>query len=384
MANEFVLLIGNWDEKLPKFFSKMGYETCVESGETALPSILDKKHYDLIVLNSEVKDDLVHQIDFLRTDSRSQETPLVVITSSQDSIKEINSRNYTRISIVPEDFKLGALVSMIATELRLRKFDGKDIETASLADANLALRELTTHFQKELEDARKIQEALLPKKLPSSDKFEVSAYYQPLEEVGGDWYYVDEFEGKLRVIIADVTGHGLSAAFIGSMTKLAFTASKCAMPHDILREMNALIAPVMPDGSFITAFAATFDPETNILHYSRAGHPPAMLVNMQEGEVHQLKGDGFALGFFDESEYEALNIQMNSGDLFVCYTDALPESQNRDGKLYEYDRMSMVLKTSDSNRSSKEIIQAIIDDFYDFCDERLLKDDVTIVSLKCS
>ena len=383
MVEESLLLIGNWGEKLLKFLVKMDYKVTAESEETSLLNILDKKHYDLIVLNSDSQGDLVEQVDFLRSDSRSEETPLIIISDRREEVKEINSRNYQRIKIMPADYKAGVLVSSIATELRLRKFDGKDTDAASLSDANLALRELTSHFQKELDEARKIQEALLPKKLPSSDKIEVSAYYQPLEEVGGDWYYVDEFEGIIRILIADVTGHGLSAAFIGSMAKLAYNAAKCAMPHDLLREMNSLIAPVMPDGSFITAFAASFDPATKTLHYARAGHPPAMLVNRKDGSVLELKGDGFALGFFDESEYEALSVSMDTGDMFVCYTDALPESQNRDGELYEYERMKKVLKESKVESSPQALIEAMIDDFYDFCDERLLKDDVTLVSLKC-
>src|SRR4029079_8459183 len=138
-------------------------------------------------------------------------------------------------------------------------------------------------------EARSIQLALLPTSLPKSSKFEIAASYQPLEEVGGDWYYArTEKSGQVSMVIADVTGHGLSAAFIGTMTKLAMTAADRENPAERLFHMNRLMAPQLPDGRFVTMPSVLYTPETGEVQAGRAGHPPALLLHTATNEVVRL------------------------------------------------------------------------------------------------
>lgn len=186
----------------------------------------------------------------------------------------------------------------------------------------------------------------------------------------------------MSVQIADVTGHGLSAAFIGSMTKLALSATAFEEPDKLLSSMNSLMAPQMPEGKFVTMFSYLYDPESGKLHYARAGHPPGLLVRYSKGEVAQLKGDGFAVGFFDESEYQLQEDYLEPSDILVVLTDALPESQNMAGELYDYDRMASVLLKAGPACTAAEALSLLIGDFESFREGRILKDDVTLIALK--
>lgn len=225
--------------------------------------------------------------------------------------------------------------------------------------------------------------SLVPSKLPRNEKFDVACSYQPLEEVGGDWFNVEELpSGKIAVQVADVTGHGLSAAFIACITKLAVNAANKETPAELLEEMNRLMVPIIPGGKFVTIFSYLFDPETGELQYARGGHPPALLVKRKTNEVKQLKGQGFAIGFFEEATYSKEVDQLDVGDVLMVYTDVLPESQNMKGDTYDYERMSNVLMNSPLEMSSAEILQAVLDDFDDFRDGRLIKDDVTVIVLR--
>ncbi|MCB0336815.1 MAG: serine/threonine-protein phosphatase, partial [Bdellovibrionales bacterium] len=277
----------------------------------------------------------------------------------------------------------GILASKIATELRLRKIAGADETTANIGEINARLRELNDCFTKQLKEARDIQMDVVPKSLPFDERFDMCAAYEPLEDVGGDWYFARQLpSGRLSVQIADVTGHGLSAAFIACMTKLALMAADKENPAELLTEMNKLMSTCIPAGKFVTMFSYLYDPETGKLGYARAGHPPALLLKRKEGLVKQLTGEGFAVGFFEDSEYKMETEQLDIGDVLMVYTDVLPESQNMSGQTYDYERMSNVLLRSAEDASSAEILRSILEDFDEFRDGRILKDDLTSIVIK--
>ncbi|MCB0311402.1 MAG: serine/threonine-protein phosphatase, partial [Bdellovibrionales bacterium] len=219
--------------------------------------------------------------------------------------------------------------------------------------------------------------------LPRDPRYELAVIYEPLEGVGGDWYYAQvEANGCLSVQIADVTGHGLSAAFICAMTKLARMAARKEEPHHLLAEMNRLLTPVLPSGRFLTAAAFLYDPESGALRFARAGHPPALVLSRQTGEVKHLQSDGFALGFLDEADYDLSEVSLEVGDLAVLLTDGIPEAQNLKNEMYEMDRVSEVMKSGTENDSGAEFLRRLIKDFDEFRDGRILKDDITVVVLR--
>ncbi len=378
-----ILIIGSGDEKLKKFLTKMGHDLIVSDDGMDLAERLAGQIIDLAILEGSAEDTSVELCSFLRTDEVTKEVPILFVSHSGLQESEIKERGIDLVEYIESPYSVGSMVSRVATMLRLRKFAGKDEEKASLGEVNAALRDLNERFKKELDEARHIQQSLLPKSLPKDDRFDMAASYEPLEEVGGDWFYIEKKEsGKIAVQIADVTGHGLSAAFIGSMTKLAMVAANKELPHELLEEMNRLMAPQIPDGKFVTMFSYLYDPETGHMHYARGGHPPGLLLKRAEGEVVELKGDGFAVGFFDEGMYTAHETEMAPGDILVVMTDALPEGQNMSGEYYGFEHMSKLMRESSPDISCGKLLKEIIVDFEKFRDGRVLKDDTTLIALK--
>lgn len=376
-----LLLFGGQDKKLSQFLEKMGYHLTVCGPDSTVNQSIEGESPDLIIIDSRLDIDPVELCEYLRKHERTKLVPIVFL--SDHRVHQLKLAELPKIQTIDIPYKIGLLASKIATELRLRKFAGADESTASIGEINARLRDLNDRFQKQLDEAREIQFSLVPNSLPRSDYFDICASYEPLEEVGGDWFYIRMLDNsKLSVQIADVTGHGLSAAFIASITKLALMAANKELPNELLEEMNRLMAPCIPAGKFVTMFSYLYDPDTGTINYARAGHPPALLVKRNEGVVKHLAGDGFAVGFFDDSEYAANSEQMDIGDILMVYTDAIPESQNMAGQTYDYQRMGDILLNSSPSSSSAEILRSVLDDFDQFRDGRILKDDVTAIVLK--
>lgn len=382
-APDSVLILGNDNQKLKAFLGKMGYALFEGSDGPQIQKYINDEIIDIVVLDEKFGGDVEELCSYLRSQERTRDIPILFLNSDAERRREIEERQISGIQFVDQPYSVGSLVSKIATELRVRKLKGGQEEKASLSEINASLRDLNNKFIKQLEEARAIQQSLLPPRIPGAKGMEIAASYEPLEEVGGDWLYISKTaSSKISVQIADVTGHGLSAAFICSMTKLAMTAAAKELPHELLGEMNKLLAPQMPEGKFVTMFSYLYDPATGKLDYARAGHPPGLLVRRKQGIVEQLLGEGFAIGFFEESEYSHESTQLEPGDVLLIMTDALPEGMSMSGETYGYDRMSEVLLRLDESCSPTRVIAEVIRDFEKFRAGRILKDDVTLIALK--
>lgn len=378
-----ILTVGDVDGRIPKFLEKIGITVEVSSELQGAVSSLQSSHLDLVLVDANLDDEVTTLCEYVRSDDKTSDLPIVVVEASEDLSEVLLKAGLSDVDCLSPNVKPGAVVSKIMTALRIRKMNGADEQTASLGEVNARLRELNARFAKELDEARALQQSLIPQNLPSDERYSLSVSYEPLEEVGGDWYFVEKtVDDKLLTIVADVTGHGLRAAFVGSITKLAMRAAKVVDPGPLLAEMNRLMEPNLPDGTFVTMFAYLYDPASGALKYARAGHPPALHVNRATGAVEQLKGQGFAVGFFEDSEYEELETKLGVGDILVAYTDAIPESQNLSGATYDYDRPSEVLLNSKPDATATEILVGLLDDFDEFRQDRILKDDVTVIVLK--
>lgn len=378
-----LLAFGLNDDKLTSFLKRVGCTVINAGGEGRLADVVSSSVVDLILVDERMEENPIELCVFLREQRATKDVPIVYLGRKASAVSQFLERGLTQVEVLDLPYSVGKVVSQIATQLRLRKLAGADEATASLGQMNATLRELNNHFNAELKEARIIQQMLLPKKLPADERYSVAAMYQPLEEVGGDWYYWQaEKSGKISAHIADVTGHGLSAAFIGSMTKLALTAAAKELPHELLGEMNRLMAPQLPEGRFVTMFSYLYDPESGVLDFARAGHPPALCWRQKSGALSELKGEGFAVGFFEEAKYKAAQTTLEPEDFVVLLTDGIVEARNRDNKMYGPSQMHEVFAKLPAAADAEAIVKAIMDDFNAFRDGRILKDDTTLVVLK--
>lgn len=200
----------------------------------------------------------------------------------------------------------------------------------------------------ELELARRIQQSILPARLPRTHGLVMTARYEPMKEVAGDFYDFIAFdERRLTVLVADVSGHGVPAALIASMLKVAFGAQKeyASDPAEVLSRMNAALHGTL-DRQFVTAACAYIDLREGTLRYAGAGHPPGLLWKSDSGEVVALAENGLFLGPFRGATYKNTSHPVDPGDLLLLYTDGLVEGTSSDGQPFGAERLEHFLRVN--------------------------------------
>lgn len=254
-----------------------------------------------------------------------------------------------------------------------------DIELIAVIRNLLALKGREKMLLIELERAKRIQERLLPTTKPSTSQLLIEARYLPMEHVGGDIYdFVKFADGALGLFIADVTGHGVSAAMLGSMVKLslAIVIENEVSPSVCLARLNRYLFGRLAD-SMVTAALLRWEPDKHVWRYSSAGHDPLIIV--RNGEVEYCKPKGRAFGIIDVNIYEEATISFEIGDRLLLATDGINESANINGKQFADERLPHFVTT---NRSLSLIpfIDGLINDARSYETNPNFQDDVTLIA----
>jgi phosphoserine phosphatase RsbU/P len=199
-------------------------------------------------------------------------------------------------------------------------------------------------IQKELEIARRIQTSILPPAYPESAHFNVAARYVPMTVVAGDFYdFLITNPQQAGLLIADVSGHGIPAALIASMVKLAATSQRAnaADPATLLDGMNTVLHG-NTQSQFVTAAYVYLDAVSSTLRYSAAAHPPMLLL--RGGEVVPITENGLMLAAFSFATYVTAEYPLESGDHLGLYTDGVLEAANAAGEEFGPNRLSALLQ----------------------------------------
>ncbi|MDE1178788.1 MAG: PP2C family protein-serine/threonine phosphatase [Edaphobacter sp.] len=208
----------------------------------------------------------------------------------------------------------------------------------------LAREQQLSVIQKELEIAQRIQLSILPTQLPSSGSFRVAARYLPMTTVAGDFYDVlASAPHETGLLIADVSGHGIPAALIASMVKLAAAAERdhIAHPARLLEGMNRALCG-NTQSQFVTAGYVYLNAATNELRYAAAAHPPMLLL--RGDNVIEIEENGLMLAAFDFATYTTRTLPLHPDDRLVLYTDGLLEAADAAGEEFGRDRLHAQLR----------------------------------------
>jgi len=233
-----------------------------------------------------------------------------------------------------------------------------------------------SEIQKELEIARRIQTSILPRAYPESAHFNVAARYVPMTAVAGDFYdFLLTDPQQAGLLIADVSGHGIPAALIASMVKLAATSQRAnaADPATLLSGMNAVLHGNTQE-QFVTAAYVYLDAVSATLRYSAAAHPPMLLLHA--GEVIEIAENGLMLAAFSFATYETAVHPLAPGDRLLLYTDGLLEAANANGEEFGPDRLSLLLKQS-AHRNTQDAADHIVSSLQTW--SRAQNDDLTVL-----
>lgn len=249
---------------------------------------------------------------------------------------------------------------------------------------NLPTSTVFEKFQKEKLIARKVQEALIPKSLPNSEKLKIFSTYNPHSDLGGDYFdYIPLNKNEFIVCIADVSGKGMPAALLMSnfqaslRTSLRYTQNL----DEIVTELNFQIKSKESGDRFVSFFIAEFNIQKKTINYVNCGHPPPILkldnkiINLDQGTT--------LIGVFNElPKFNSHKVKYKNNCLLLCYTDGLLETQNDFNEYYGEKKLNSFVLSSKIN--SKKINEKIIDDLNVFKGNNTFNDDITILTIEIS
>jgi sigma-B regulation protein RsbU (phosphoserine phosphatase) len=243
-----------------------------------------------------------------------------------------------------------------------------------------AERRLLT-IENELDIAREIQRSILPTSVPQLQQLRVAASYLPMTSVAGDFYeFIHLDEKHAGFLVADVSGHGVPAALIASMIKVAMhsVAARAEAPAEVLSGLNGILSHQLR-GQFVTAAYLFIDLEHRSALYSGAGHPPLLYWNAPEKQLQKIESNGLLFGVLKETEYPVRELQLRSGDRFLLYTDGLVEAENAAGEAFG-DRQLQEMIAANASLPATELSAQILEKLGQWQSQSgTQQDDVTLI-----
>ena len=275
---------------------------------------------------------------------------------------------------------------------RATTFDEGQLELLTLL-ANMAAVKITNarlleadrerdRIAQELANATSIQRGMLPEGTPEIPGYELEAYLESCNEVGGDLYdFHLRSDGQLVFVVGDVTGKGMGAALLMSsfLASARVLYDSCTDPAELSRRLGAMVHRTTDRTRFVTGFVGCLDPATGSLHYVNAGHPWPMLV--REGALRELESTGVPFGVLPEFPYPASSIVLAPGEVFALFTDGIPEAQRGD-ELYDEDRLRNALLEESGAADLATLRRRLLARVDEFLAGEHRTDDVTLVLIR--
>lgn len=244
-------------------------------------------------------------------------------------------------------------------------------------------------IKSDLAVAGEIQQAILPKHLPTIDNIgdyvDLSATMMPAKEVGGDFYdFFKISDTKLGIVMADVSGKGVPASIFMavSRTLLRATGARGVASNECLNIVNKLLCNESVDSMFVTVFYGIYDITTGVLQYTNAGHNPPFVIRKATGKVEMLPfSQDIVAGMFDDVTYTQLDLQLEKGDSLVLFTDGVTEAFNVNGEQFDEEGLEKSLE-GQADTSTCDLVKKIVSDVNAFAGEEPQSDDITVMAVK--
>jgi len=240
--------------------------------------------------------------------------------------------------------------------------------------------------EQELQVARRIQHASLPEEVPTLEGWQISPFYRPAREVGGDFYDFHPLSGgRLGLLVGDATGKGVPAALVMStacgMLQAVSQALDSSSPGEVLTRVNETLFARIPPNMFVTCFYAILEPERGSLTYANAGHDLPYL-HRGDGEAEELRARGMPLGLMPRMGYEEKQTILQAGEAALLYSDGLVEAHDPEGEMFGFPRLRELVAEHAEGRVLGEYL---LEELHSFVGEGWeQEDDITLLTLRRS
>lgn len=240
-------------------------------------------------------------------------------------------------------------------------------------------------MQASLQVARAIQRDFMPSELPKIPRYELASWWASTEEIGGDYCDVIQLkDGRMALVIADVSGHGLGPSLIMASVRAALHALilEHAAPEVLLNLLGRSLKKDLSDGRFITMAIVVLDGKDDCLEYANAGHGPALHFQVDTGELTSLESTGMPLGVIDRPEYpQGWPIDLGPGDILFLATDGIVEAMNDRDEPFGLDRVERIIRNM-AEAPICDLVSAIGAELTDHLNGRKADDDLTILAMR--
>jgi sigma-B regulation protein RsbU (phosphoserine phosphatase) len=348
------------------------YKTKVATnGPKALALAAAEEKPDLILLDVVMPEmDGYEVCTRLKADPATREIPVIFLTAQTSVEDETRGFSVGGVDYVHKPFSPAIVKARVHNHILLR-------------EARAQLAKQLDALNAELEMAHRIQLSILPHELPKLPGLDIAARFLPMASVGGDFYDFIRIDDKhLGILIADVSGHGLSSALIASMLQVALAGqvAHASKPEQVLAGLNKAVSGKFSE-NFVTAAYVYVDLEKNLIRYAGAGHPPLMQYRGSTGKAARILENGMVLGILEDSDYTAIEIPLELGDRQVLFTDGIVEAADPAQNMYGDQRFMQFLE-SNKTLNAGEFSDALLAEIAGWTGqsgEQNQQDDLTIV-----
>ena len=233
---------------------------------------------------------------------------------------------------------------------------------------------------KELEEAKELQNSLLPKVLPNVNGFEISTYLKPATEIGGDYYdFFYKKDNYFYAICGDATGHGVVSGIMVSVTKAGLNGIPMGDPSTILGQLNKIVKRVNFGRLRMSLSVAKFN--KNSVELSSAAMPPTYHFSSKTKKMEEILVPNLPLGGIETEKFDGVKKEFDQGDVMVMISDGLPELPNPTDEMLDYEKVYSCIKDN-AEKSANEIKDALVYLSDDWAKGVMNPDDITIVVIK--
>ena len=368
------------DQALDAVGAKRGILMTLEHGELVTRAHLG----DGFRVSSAVRDKVMRE----RASLLVQDAAADSLLRSSQTIVQQNIKSLMAVPLQTESQVIGILY--VDTPSLLHPFDAEALSLLTVF-ANIAAIRIeharlveVEHVERlmahDLEQAADIQRNLFPQSPPDLPGLELSGRSLPCRSVGGDYFdYIPMSDGRVLVVVADVSGKGLAASLLMSSLQ-ARVHALCEVQNDVgklVSRLNHSIKANTPDNKFITGFFAAIHPDTGEMEYANAGHN-APVIARQSGKVELLTAGGPVLGILPDITYSGGRTRLEPGDLLVMYSDGVSEALNAEGDEFGEEPVGQIAAAC-LDRSANEVLMEIAGQLRAFLGDCAPTDDVTMV-----